>query len=396
MGLIRAGLGAAISTLKDSWKDYIYCDSLENDVLVAKGQRHTSGLFSNNNGNDNIITNGSNIIVNDGQCMIIVDQGKVVEVCAEAGGFTYDSSSSPSLFGGNLVDGIQSTFQEIKERFVFGGEVAKDQRVYYFNTKEILDNKFGTVNPIPFKVVDKKINLDVDVSIRLAGQYSYRIIDPVLFYSNVCGNVASVYTRDEIDNQLKAEFISALQPAIGKLSSLEMRPNEIVNHNSELEVYLNEALSAKWSQTRGIKVVNVAIATVTLPEEDAEMIKMAQKAGMYTNAAMAGAGLVDAQIEAMKNASKNSGGAAVGFMGMNMAQNAGGMNAMNFFNMNNQQQAQQAAQQQGWTCSCGTVNTGKFCSNCGSAKPTDGSWTCSCGTVNTGNFCSNCGSKKPQ
>lgn len=393
MGLIRAGLGATISALKDSWKDYIYCDSLENDVLVAKGQRHSTGLFSNNRGDDNIITNGSNIIVNDGQCMIIVDQGKVVEVCAEAGGYTYDTSSSPSLFGGNLIDGLQATFQEIKERFVYGGEVAKDQRVYYFNTKEIIDNKFGTVNPIPFKVVDKKINLDVDVSIRLAGQYSYRIVDPVLFYSNVCGNVSSVYTRDEIDSQLKSEFVSALQPAIGKLSALEMRPNEIVNHNADLEVYLNSALSTKWAQTRGIKVVNVAIATVTLPEEDAEMIKAAQKAGMYTNAAIAGAGLVDAQIEAMKNASKNSGGSALGFMGMNAAQSAGGMNAMNFFNMNNQQQ-QQPAQQQGWTCSCGTVNTGKFCSNCGSQKPSDGSWTCSCGTVNTGNFCSNCGKQK--
>ncbi len=395
MGLIKAGLSAAVSTLKDSWKDYFYCDSLANDVLVAKGQKHTSGLFANNNG-DNIITNGSNIIVNDGQCMIIVDQGKVVELCAEAGGFTYDSSTSPSLFGGNLLDNLSATFNEIKERFVYGGETAKDQRVYYFNTKEILDNKFGTANPIPFKVVDKKINLDVDVSVRLAGQYSYRIVDPVLFYSNVCGNVSSYYSRDEIDSTLKAEFISALQPAIGKLSSLEMRPSEIVNHNAELEVYLNEALSAKWAQTRGIKVVNVAISTVTLPEEDAEMIKAAQKAGMYTNAAMAGAGLVDAQIEAMKNASSNAAGATVGFMGMNMAQNAGGMNAMNFFNMANDQQAAQTSQQQGWTCSCGTVNTGKFCSNCGTKKPESNSWTCGCGTVNTGKFCSNCGTKKPE
>ena len=387
MGLIKAAGGATLSTLKDSWKDYFTCESLSNEVLVSRGQKHTSSLFSKDD--SNVITNGSGIVVNEGQCIIIVDNGQVVEFSAEPGLFTYDKSAQPSLFGGNLAENLKATFEEIKNRFVTGGIVGTDQRVYYFNTKEILDNKFGTANPIPFRVVDKRIDLDLDCSIRLAGQYTYRIVDPVLFFTNVCGNVSTYYTTDELDSTLKSEFVSALQPAMGKLSSLGLRPNEIVNHNAELEVYLNEALSAKWAQFRGIKVVNVAISTVTLPEDQAQAIADAQKAVAYANSKVAAGGLVDAQIQAMKDAAKNSAGAAVGFMGLNAAQSAGGVNVNNLFTQ------AQTTTTNNWTCSCGTVNTGNFCSNCGKKKE-DGSWTCSCGTVNTGNFCSNCGSKKPQ
>ena len=312
MGLIRAGLSAISSTMRDQWKEYFYCESMDDDVLVVKGTKQINGLFSSNRGSDNIISNGSGIVVNEGQCMIIVDNGQVVEVCAEPGEFTYDTSSEPSLFHGDLGDAIIKTLETIKNRFEYGGEIGKDQRVYYFNTKELMDNKFGTPNPIMFRVVDSKVGLDLDVSIRMAGVYSYRIADPVLFYTNVTGNVANVFTRDEIDNQLKSEFLSALQPAVGKLSALELRPNEIVNHNLELEHYLNQALSTKWGQLRGLEVVNVAISTVTLPEEDAKAIKEAQLESRYADEGLARG----AMVEAIKDAAKNPSGAMTGVVGM--------------------------------------------------------------------------------
>ena len=434
MGLIKAGIGALGGTLTDQWKEFFYCESIPKEVLVKKGQKRVSGRSSNTKGNDNIISNGSGIAVADGQCMIIVEQGKIVEFCAEPGEFTWDNSTEPSIFAGNLGDSIKETFKVVGKRFTYGGDPGKDQRVYYFNMKEILDNKFGTANPVPFRVVDSKIGLDIDVSIRCAGVYSYKIADPMLFYKNVCGNVESDYERSELDSTLKSEFISALQPAFGKLSDLELRPNQIVSHNTDLENAMNESLSEKWGSLRGIKVVSIALSTVTLPEEDQELIKQAQRTAIMRDPTMAAATLVGAQADAMKTAAGNSAGAMTGFMGMGMAMNAGGggMNAQNLFAMGQQQQQQQAQQTpaaapaaEGWKCSCGaTVTgkfcpecgskkpepvqagawkckcgataTGKFCPECGSPKPAEDGWTCSCGTVNKGKFCQNCGSKKPE
>ncbi len=409
MGLIKAGIGALGGTLADQWKEFFYCEAMPKEVLVTKGQKRIGKRSSNTKGSDNIISNGSGIAVADGQCMIIVEQGKVVEVCAEPGEFTYDTSTEPSIFAGNLGESIKETFKTIGKRFTYGGDTGKDQRVYYFNTKELIDNKFGTPNPIPFRVVDSKIGLDVDVSVRCSGVYSYKIADPLLFYTNVCGNVEREYTRDELDGQLKTEFISALQPAFGKLSELELRPNQIVTHNTDLENAMNEALSSKWGELRGLKVVSVALGSVTLPDEDAEMIKQAQRTAIMRDPTMAAATLVGAQADAMKAAASNENGAMTGFMGMGMAMNAGGGAgaAQNLFAMGQQnQQAQQQAQQQNaaaapagsWKCSCGATATGNFCPECGSKKPEPaqaGSWKCKCGSVNTGNFCPNCGSKKP-
>ena len=268
MGLIKAAVGAAGGVMADQWKEFFYCESMPKEVLVTKGVKRTSGRSSNTRGSDNIITSGSGIAVADGQCMMIVEQGRVVELCAEPGEFTYDASSEPSVFSGSLSAGIKNTFAQIGKRFTYGGDAGKDQRVYYFNTKELIDNKFGTPNPIPFRVVDNKIGLDVDVSVRCSGVYSYRIADPLLFYTNVCGNVEQEYTRDELDSQLKHEFISALQPAFGKLSDLGLRPNQIVAHNTELEDAMNTALSAKWGELRGLTVVSIALGSVTLPRPD--------------------------------------------------------------------------------------------------------------------------------
>ena len=396
MGLIKAGMGALGSTFADQWKEFFYCEALPKEVLVTKGQKRITSRSSNTKGSDNIITNGSGIAVADGQCMIIVEQGKIVEVCAEPGEFTYDSSTEPSIFSGSLGESIKQTFKTIGKRFTYGGDTGKDQRVYYFNTKELIDNKFGTPNPIPFRVVDGKIGLDVDVSVRCSGVYSYKIADPLLFYTNVCGNVEKEYTRDQLDGQLKTEFISALQPAFGKLSELELRPNQIVTHNTDLENAMNEALSAKWGELRGLKVVSVALGTVTLPEEDQKMIKEAQRAAIMRDPTMAAATLVGAQSEAMKTAAANPNGSMMGFMGMGMAQKAGGVNAQNLFAMGQQQASRLSG---GWTCKCGAVVSADFCPNSGAKKPEPkpaGGWTCpKCGAVVSGNFCPNCGAKKP-
>lgn len=411
MGLIKAGMGALDGTLADQWKEFFYCESMPKEVLVTKGQKRTTGRSSNTKGNDNIISNGSGIAVADGQCMIIVEQGKVVEVCAEPGEFTYDTSTEPSIFSGNLGESIKETFKTVAKRFTYGGDTGKDQRIYYFNTKEILENRFGTANPIPFRVVDSKIGLDIDVSIRCSGVYSYKIVDPLLFYSNVCGNVEQEYSREELDSTLKTEFISALQPAFGRLSEMELRPNQIVTHNTDLENAMNTALSEKWGALRGLKVVSIALGSVILPDEDAELIKQAQRTAIMRDPTMAAATLVGAQADAMKTAAGNEAGAMTGFMGMGMAMNAagGGMNAQNLFATGQQQQAQQAAQTPqptpapqaapaagGWKCACGTTVTGNFCPNCGTKRPAeDEGWTCSCGAVNKGKFCTNCGAKKP-
>ena len=404
MGLIKAGIGALGGTLADQWKEFFYCEAIDKDTLVVKGQKRMTSRSSNTKGNDNIISNGSGIAVADGQCMIIVEQGKVVEVCAEPGQFTYDSSTEPSIFSGKLGQGILDTFKTIGKRFTYGGDTGKDQRVYYFNTKEIVDNKFGTASPVPFRIVDRNINLDIDVSIRCNGVFSYRIADPLLFYTNVCGNVSSEYRRSEIDGQLKPEFINALQPALAKLSELQIRPNAIPAHVEELSQAMNESLTAKWAKLRGLEVVSVALNSITLPDEDAEMIKQAQRTAIMRDPTMAAATIVGAQADAMKAAAENKNGAMMGFMGMGMAQQAGGMNAQNLFAMGQQQQQAAAAAAPAapapaantWKCSCGAENTGKFCRECGKPKPVPtASWKCSCGAENTGKFCLECGKPKP-
>ena len=412
MGLIKAA-GAAANIVADQWKEYFYCDSLESDVLIKKGHKRTSARSSNKKGSDNIISNGSVIAVADGQCMLIVEQGKIVEVSAVPGEFVYDTSTEPSIFQGPLSDSIFQSFSTFGRRFTFGGDTAKDQRVYYINIKELLDNKFGTPNPIPFRVVDKNLGLDIDVSVRCSGVYSYKISDPIKFYKSITGNMEEEYLRDQITPQLKPEFISALQPAFAQLSAMEIRPNQMIAHTAELEEALNQILSTKWGELRGLDVVSVALSSVTLPEEDANMLKEAQRIAILRSPDMAAATLAGAQAEAMKSAAKNEAGALNGFLGMGMAMNAGGANIGNLFaqaaqnkqnapnpfvapiNQNPAPAPAPSAPSDGWKCSCGHTNSGKFCENCGSPKPSDNSWKCSCGNVNTGNFCSQCGQKKP-
>ncbi len=410
MGLIKAIAGAAGGVMADQWKEFFYCDAIDENVLVVKGAKRTSNRSSNTKGSDNIISNGSVIAVADGQCMIIVDQGKVAEICAEPGEFQYDSSTEPSIFAGNLGQSIVDTFKAIGRRFTFGGDTGKDQRVYYFNTKEIVGNKYGTANAVPFRVVDTNIGLDIDISIKCFGEYSYRIVDPILFYTNVCGNVEESYERSEIDSQLKTELLTALQPAFAKISEQGIRYSALPGHTTEIADALNDVLTKQWKEKRGIAVASFGVSSVKASEEDEQIIKQAQRNAINRDPNMAAATLVGSQAAAMQDAAKNPNGAMMGFAGMNMASQAGGMNAASLFQMGAQQQPQQPVQPQqapvpqqaapaapaggSWTCSCGQTNTGKFCSNCGQPNPS-GPWTCSCGQTNTGKFCSNCGSPKP-
>ena len=406
MGLIQAALGSTGGVLADQWKEYFYCESIPENVMAVKGMHRVSGRSSNYKGSENIISNGSVVAVADGQCMIIVDQGKVTELCAEPGEFVYDSSTEPTIFSGNLGTSILDTFKNIGKRFTFGGEPPKDQRVYYFNTKELVGNKYGTPSPVPFRVVDQRAGIDIDISIRCFGEYSYRICDPILFYTNVCGNVGEDYTRDRLEGQLKTELLTALQPAFAKISDMGIRYSALPGHTTELADALNEVLSGKWRNLRGLEIVSFGVSSVKASDEDEQMIKEMQRNAAFMDPTRAAAHLVGAQASAMQSAAANqSAGSAMAFMGMNVAGQAGGVNAQNLYQMGAQQQMQQTIPQpapvapaNGWTCSCGQTGiTGKFCPNCGTKKPepqADG-WTCSCGAVNKGKFCSECGAKKP-
>lgn len=433
MGLIKAGLGAVGGVMADQWKEFFYCEAIPKEILVTKGIKQTGGRSSNTRGSDNVISNGSGIAVADGQCMIIVEQGKVVEICAEPGEFTYDSSTEPSIFAGSLGSSILDTFKTIGKRFAYGGDTGKDQRVYYFNTKEIADNKFGTPTPIPFKViVDESLGFKLSVDLRCNGVFSYKITNPLLFYTNVCGNVSQEYNREEIDATLKSELLNALQPALARISAQKISYDEIPAHTFEISAALNDVLSSQWRDKRGLEVFSLSFNSISIPDDQRKKITEWEENAMTTNPLAAGARLYGAQADAMKMAASNQAGAMTGFMGMGMAMNQGGGmgGAQDLFAMGMQQQAQRQQQAQqsapangwqcscgatvggnfcpecgnkkpepqpanGWKCSCGATATGKFCPECGSPKPEDNGWSCSCGAVNKGKFCAQCGSPKP-
>ncbi len=407
MGLISAALSAAGGTLASQWKEYFYVDALPDSVLATKAEKKVRGRFGGSrHEDDNVISDGSVIAVADGQCMMIVDQGKIVDFCAEPGEYVFEQGGEPSLFCGQLSgEKVRAILQTTFDRLSFGGQAGVDQRVYFFNTKEIPGNKYGTPSPVPFRVVDNNIGLDVDISIRCFGEYSYRVTNPMLFYTNVCGNIDGDYTRDQIDSQLKSELLTALQPAFAKISEMGIRYSALPGHTAEIAEALNEVLSEKWANLRGVEIVSFGVNSVNASEEDEDMIKELQRNAVFRNANMAAAHLVGAQAQAMQDAAQNQAGAFTGFLGMNMAQQGGGMNAAQLFQMGAQQQAQ--APQQGapvqpsanaWTCTCGATATGKFCPECGAKRPEPQpavGWTCTCGAVNAGKFCPECGAKRP-
>lgn len=376
MGLIRAAFGAVTSTLRDQYMDAFYCEALDETVLMRIGIRRGG----ENKGGKNVITDGSPIIVADGQCMIIVDAGKVVELCAEPGVFIYNNSSSPSVFSGGLKDLLGNAKEVITDmwnRIRFGGGASdKAQYVYYINIKELIDNKFGTPTPVPFRIVDNNIGIDIDIDLQVSGVYSYKIANPLNFYKNVAGNIGFEYLRKDLDAQLKTEFISSLQPALAALSTLSLRPSQLPAYTTELEKSMNEVLSERWYDIRGLKVVSIGFANINVKKEDADIIKKAQEAAMYRDPRMAAATMVSAQADAMRTAAGNNSGAVTGFMGMGMAGAAGGVNINNLYetaakqeNDSSKPQADTAAKTTWYCPNCGTKNAGNFCVECGTKRP---------------------------
>lgn len=383
MGLIKATLQSINQTLKDQWLEVLSADSLDDNVLMTIATRRMSKNNSNYSNRDGVISNGSTIIVADGQCMIIVESGKIVELASEPGRYVYNNDLVPSVFAGNLgslFKNIKATVKDMAKRIAYGGDTRASQRVYFLNMKELVDNKFGTPTPIPFRVVDRNIGLDIDIDLQVSGTYSYKIENPITFYQNVAGNISDDYLREKLEGQLKSEFISSLQPAFSKLSELEIRPNQIPAHSTELEKILNEVLSEKWGTLRGLNIVSIGFNNINVKKEDAERIKKAQEFAMYRNPAMVAATMVGSQAEAMRTAAGNTAGAMTGFMGMGMASAAGGVNVNALFEAANIQ-----------------ANINNFSNPKPLNNITNANWFCpECGQKNDRNFCSSCGTKRPE
>lgn len=404
MGLIQAAAGAVGGVLADQWKEFYCCDSLDADTLVAKGEKRTSarGRSSNTSGESNIITTGSVVVVNVGQCMMIVDQGKVVEICAEPGAYTYDASTEPTVFGGDLASDLKAVLRNIGRRFTFGGDPAKDQRIYYVNTKEIIGNKYGTAQSIQFETALGAYTLNVNI--RCFGTYSYRIANPILFYTNVCGNVDGDYMRSEIDEQLRSELLTALQPAFGRIAAQGIRYSQLINYTKEIRDALAVELSAEWGEKRGIEIVSFGVSSVKADERDEQRIKDLQDGAIMSDANLRAGRIAGAAADAIRTAASNENGVASSFMGLGMVGNLS-MGAMGTFGPQGNAggavnpfpaQTQQGQSTEGWTCACGhTGNTGKFCAECGKPRPIPAGWTCACGAVNQGNFCTECGKPRP-
>lgn len=442
MALIKAALGALTGNLADQWKEMIYCEALDADVLCVKGQKRTGARSTNTKGDDSIISNGSIVVVNSGQCMVIVEQGKVVDFCAEPGEYTYDSKAAPSVFTGGLGAGLLDTFKNIGRRFTFGGDTGLDQRVYYFNTKEVMGNRYGTPTPVPFRVVDNNIGLDMDVSVRCNGEFSFKVADPLLFYKNVCGNVGEPFTRNMIAPQLRSELLTALQPAFARISAMGVRYSAIPAHTEEVSAALSDILSKKWREVRGIQIVAFGVNAMAADPEDEKAIKELQRTAVMRDPRMAAANLASAQGDAMRAAAGNAAGAFVGLAGMNMAQMAGGVNAQDLFQMGGQggyPDGHPGGHPQGGWGTLGGGCPGAPAGYPGASQPgaepagaavpeadpamahaaaaptadasapltepapeppeaaAGGTWACpTCGTANRGKFCPECGTPKPK
>ena len=394
MGLIKAFTGTAASYMNDLWEDYIYGDALDENTLMKKGHaRGNPGAGSN--ANDNVITDGSRIAVNAGQMMLIVENGRIVDFTAEPGGYEYKFGTEPSMFCGDFKDALKVSFENMKQRFAFGGIAGNDQRVYFINTKEIMNNRFGFGN-VPYRDGE----FDITIMLRGFGIYSYKITDPILFYTNVCGNVAEQFQKTSIETQLKAEIQNAFLPVFGQLAKEGVQYDQLSLQTERIIMLLQEALRSQWKEDRGIEIKTMAFSNILPDEESVDKIRQLQESRAYSeNKAMLGARVGAAQATAMESAAENPSGAVNGFMGMGMAQQAGAVNVSELMKEEEfSREEQPAIKENSWTCSCGMFNTMKFCPNCGNSKPAEVSCS-SCGMVipkeYTGmKFCPNCGKER--
>ena len=399
MGLIRALAAGASTVMADQWREYFTCDALSGNVLVAKGQFKTKkrGLFgARNKATEDIISNGSVISVNEGQVALIVSDGKIVDFCAEAGYYKWDNSTEPSMLAGDFFRGLVDTFKRIGYRFTFGGDAGSQQRVYYVNVKEILDNKFGTQTPMAYDDPYYKTAL----YIRYFGQYTFRIVDPLLFFTSIAGNVSDTYTCEDLKATATDEFMTALDTALAQLAAEGIKFSQLPTKQREIARYMSDTLDSEWRARRGIEIVAVALTKVTPDEESRKRIEEFDTNVMHAAPdAMAG-GMAYAQMRAMRDAANNAGGAMTGFMGVGMAAGAMGMGGQaTLLDHAERMQAktEAAPEEKGKKCpKCGTAVSGKFCPECGEKMPEESGWTCECGASCTGKFCPECGKKRPE
>ncbi len=404
MGIIRAAAQAVGGSLADQWLEVYEPDDMGDQTVFTSGVKIRKG--QNTKGTDQTVSNGSIIHVYDNQMMLLVDGGKVVDYTAEPGYYKVDNSSLPSLFNGQLKESVKETFSRIK----FGGATPTLQKVFYINLQEIKGIKFGTRNPVNY--FDSFYN--AELFLRAHGTYSIRITDPLLFYKEVIPRNADYVEISDVNEQYMAEFLEALQASINQMSADGIRISYVPSKGRELSKYMADTLDEDWNNMRGMEIQAVGIASISYDEESQKMIQMRNQGAMLSDPTVREGYVQGAMARGLEAAGSNANGSMAGFMGMGVGmQAAGGMmgnaSQVNLAQMQMQQQAaqnaqaqaaantgtQQAAPQGGWTCECGAVNTGKFCSECGKSKPEDSTWTCECGAVNTGKFCSECGKPKP-
>ena len=398
MGLIRALAAGASTVMADQWREYFTCDSLDGNVLVAKGQFKTKkrGLFgARNKATEDIISNGSVISVNEGQVALIVSDGKIVDFCAEAGYYKWDNSTEPSMLAGEFFKGLIDTFKRIGYRFTFGGDAGAQQRVYYVNVKEILDNKFGTQTPMAYDDPYYKTAL----YIRYFGQYTFRIVDPLLFFTSIAGNVSDTYTCDDLRATSTDEFMTALDTALAQLSADGIKFSQLPVKQREIARYMSDTLDGEWRARRGIEIVSVALTKVTPDEESRRRIEEFDTNVMHAAPEAMAGGMAYAQMRAMRDAANNAGGAMTGFMGVGMAAGAMGMGGQSTLLDHAEKMQEKKAEAVADTAKkcpkCGASAAGKFCPECGEKMPANEAWTCECGASCTGKFCPECGKKRP-
>lgn len=381
MGLIKSLTSSVSSALGDQFKEFVTCPTASNDVLIVKGKvEHGSG---NSNPSEGVISNGSKIVIPQGWAMMLVDNGKV-EFSSEAGEYIYDSSTEPSIFYGGLGKGILDTFKTIGNRFTFGGQTAKDQRVYYINLLNVTGNKFGSTSPKD--IYDETYQMSIKMT--FYGNFAYRVDNPLLLVETVLGaNPKNEVTFSEIfGDQLRGEFNEQMHVALSNImAEKKIRFSQIGNYSSSISDQMNSILNEKWCSKYGVIITDVAMENIGTTDEYTKIIRDIENKTLETRMLgqaysenMTGT-MAAATGESMKNASSNDNGAMLGFAGLNLAQNAGG-NVMNTVAAMGTAQNEQTANSEvakaeempasnkvpNFCPNCGTKTNGaKFCSNCG-------------------------------
>ncbi len=400
MGIIKAVFDAVRGGFADTWEEVLEADNMTDSTVMTQGVkvRPNDKRNSNKKGTEDTISNGSIIHVYPNQFMMLIDGGKVVDYTAEEGYYKVDHSSMPSLFNGQLGKNIAETFSRVK----FGGVPSAKQLAVFINLQEIKGIKFGTRAPINY--FDNFYNSEL--FLRAHGTYSIKITDPLKFYAEAIGRNERRVDIADINEQYMNEFLEALQASINRMSAEGIRISHVTGKAQELSRYMAEALDEGWKSMRGMEVQAVGIASISYDDESKELINLRNRGAMLGDPSVREGYVQGAIAEGLRAAGSNANGAAAAFMGMGMGMNSAGnfMGTASSFNaaqMEREAAARAAATTEqknevanAWTCSCGAVNTGKFCTDCGSKRPEATTWTCTCGAVNTGKFCTECGAAR--